>query len=138
MIYSNCTQTGFWIVHLKCHFVSRTIYCDLVGSLVALLTRHKSTVAKFGRALSIKAEVILAALTGVVKSKMTAVEKILLLLLAAGKWDVNFVLIFVTVKQCDKQPYVILGVLWVKQQTKEILQLLKQEIKPWYSNIKQI
>ena len=69
---------------------------------------------------------------------MTAVEKILLLLLAAGKWDVNFVLIFVTVKQCDKQPYVILGVLWVKQQTKEILQLLKQEIKPWYSNIKQI
>ena len=69
---------------------------------------------------------------------MTAVEKILLLLLGAGKWDFNFVLIFVTVKQCDKQPYVILGVLWVKQQTKEILQLLKQEIKPWYSNIKQI
>ena len=80
----------------------------------------------------------MAALTRGVKSKMTAVEKILLLLLGAGKWDVNFVLIFVTVKQRDKQPYVILGVLWVKQQTKEILQLLKQEIKPWYSNIKQI
>ena len=40
---------------------------------------------KLGRALSIKAEVILAALTGGVKSKMTAVEKILLLLLGAGK-----------------------------------------------------
>ena len=73
-----------------------------------------STLVKLGRALSIKAEVILAALTRGVKSKMTAVEKILLLLLGAGKWDVNFVLIFVTVKQRDKQPYVILGVLWVK------------------------
>lgn len=56
----------------------------------------------------------MAALTRGVKSKMTAVEKILLLLLGAGKWDINFVLIFVTVKQRDKQPYVILGVLWVK------------------------
>ena len=97
-----------------------------------------STLVKLGRALSIKAEVILAAVTGGVKSKMTALEKILLLLLGAGKWDVNFVFTFVTEKQCDKQPHVILGVLWVKQQTKEISQLLKQEIKPWYSNIKQI
>ena len=40
---------------------------------------------KLGRALSIKAEVISAALTGGVKSKMTAVGEILLLLLGAGK-----------------------------------------------------
>ena len=82
-----------------------------------------STLVKLGRALSIKTEVILAAVTGGVKSKMTAVKKILLLLLGAGKWDVNFMFTFVTEKQRDTQPYVILGVLWVKQQTKEILQL---------------
>ena len=61
------------------------MFIFVTGSLVALLTRHRSTVVKLGRALSIKAEVISAALTGGVKSKMTAVGKILLLLLGAGK-----------------------------------------------------